>query len=868
MRRTYSTSQKGRSHTLKDGRTKRARNDETQHAKRRTMSRRTFVVGAAMAASLLLWRPRLAFADEPWWDGSLIFRGYGKYYDTKFWTGIGVLESGNGGSQSGTLYTDRWVSAKTPWVEWDISSNQYIRTASKITMQCDFTTELYYHLTGVLEIACGSYNERNASYNLWHTDSGDDTRFSLYHAIDDYPEGGELEESKVVVIDNEAGSGIHKDGAQIWTDYRQYPQNTYSVWVRRATRAVKHSFQLRSWFWNYYYFNTNWYYDRSNDPPIGYSTKWVELYSDLIYINSNAIWGNRVVTLESVAQSGSCLESAATPAAGAACTVSPIAPDTKQQWIVLESEYADSAGTYRFVPVTSLDGAHQLDQSGGGPTMSPSSAQLWNASGTQLNRAQVFWIHGASPQWVFADCSGMALDCGGTSGLARFHSNGYPASEWDNEDHMWHIRDTRFSTNDGYAFSLVGAVRDGCVPVGELIEVPDPDNTFCPGGSSASVIGLRRNYTWVVTDDDFADDSFPEVVGSACLSDIGWLDEQPAVDLVGTMQRDAKLTGLSLRIEGSSLSGGVSVLVSSGGAWRDGTMAGSEIGAVSLSLTGAIADRYEALYRACSPRAGWGSWVSEGESASGPVAAVSGIQVRLEPKGTVQQSEAGSLMVDESWNGKFLTCVVRAKTAYREIPYRGAALSQAVQIGNPVVRVQYKADDDPSPCFEEYVDVGASYHTSPLAAEAGKKKGCSDFDGWYTDTSCEATFEEGAIVQERTLVLYGRSIAKVAYALTVRTEQLLEERQCFEDEAMTNPVTDNQLVPMSEKIRYGTRLRFKRRASIWYDDRGRAREAANVAGAYTDADESSVPVEALKVTGDATLYLAWHPPRYEGIAVS
>ena len=122
----------------------------TQAAQSKCMTRRAFIVGTAAMAGLMLWRPQVAFADEPWWDGSFIFRGYGKWYENQFWSAIGVVKSGNGGAQSGALYTDRWVSAKTPWVEWDISSNQYLRTASKTTMQCDFTTELYYHLTGVL----------------------------------------------------------------------------------------------------------------------------------------------------------------------------------------------------------------------------------------------------------------------------------------------------------------------------------------------------------------------------------------------------------------------------------------------------------------------------------------------------------------------------------------------------------------------------------------------------------------------------------------------------------------------------------------------------------------------------------------------
>lgn len=837
--------------------------------KRRPISRRTFFVGAALAASMLLWKPRVAFADEPWWDNSLIFRGYGKKYGNQFWDTIGSVEAGDGGAQSGTMYTDRWVSAKTPWVEWDLSSNQFVRTASKITVRCDFTTELYYHITGRLEIACGSYNGRNASYNLWHTDSGDDTRFSLYHAIDDRPIGGSLEESKVVVIDNEAGSGIHKDGAHVWTDYRWYPQSNYSVWVRRLPQAAKHSFQLRSWFWNYYYFGTNWYYDRSNDPPIGYGTKWVEQYADAIYITCNASWGNRVVVLESCAQPGKCLESAVSPSAGARCTVVPRVRATKQHWIVQENEPDDIAGTYRFIPVPSLDGAHQLDQSGGGPTMEPSPAQLWYAQTAQLNRAQAFWVHGsAQAAWLFADCSGMALDCGGDAGSARFHSNGYPAGEWGNADHIWTIQDARFSTADDQPFSLQGDIQNDCVAAGETISAPDSDGVFVPGCSGRNAVGLRCDYTWVVSDDAFPEKGFPEIMGIAKLHHTGWLDEQPAVNLVGSMQKDDGIVALSLRIEEGSLPGSVQVQLCASGTWRDGAKEGAAADALRITLQGEAATWYTLHYRVCCAHAVWGAWVEDSQMASGPPGAISGVQVRFEPKGIVQQGSETSLFIDDAWRGKFLTCIVRAATEHASVLYRGAALSRTLQIGNPVVAIRFVVDGETTPCFEDQVEEGMAYYAPTAATSAGKKPGCSGFDGWYTDSACSVPFAEGSQMQGKSVTLYGRNVATVRYGLTARTQQLLDSRDCFADEGLSATANRTTLLPESEDVFYGVRLQFKRRPSLWYEDKGRVREAPNVAGAFSDEHEKKPTFETLKVTGDATVYLAWHPQEYEGIAVS
>ena len=58
-----------------------------------------------------------------------------------FWNEVGSVQAGAGAEQAGNMYAGLQVSAKTPWVEWDISSRQFIRVATKITMACDFTTD-------------------------------------------------------------------------------------------------------------------------------------------------------------------------------------------------------------------------------------------------------------------------------------------------------------------------------------------------------------------------------------------------------------------------------------------------------------------------------------------------------------------------------------------------------------------------------------------------------------------------------------------------------------------------------------------------------------------------------------------------------
>ena len=81
----------------------------------RVFTRRGFVFGlGAVAVGLIMYNPRMAFADEPWWDGSLIFRGYGARYASKFWSEVGSVQAGAGAEQAGNMYTGLQVSAKTP----------------------------------------------------------------------------------------------------------------------------------------------------------------------------------------------------------------------------------------------------------------------------------------------------------------------------------------------------------------------------------------------------------------------------------------------------------------------------------------------------------------------------------------------------------------------------------------------------------------------------------------------------------------------------------------------------------------------------------------------------------------------------------
>ncbi len=829
------------------------------------MTRRMFVVGAACLAGLLLWNPRRAFAMDPKWDGRYVFRGRGVHYPNQFWSEIGAIE-GHGTTAGEVMYTDKSIEAYTPWVEWDISSNQFIRVATRIEMQCDFTTELYYHLTGVLQIACGSYNGVNENYNLWHTWSGDDTRFSLYHRVDGKPADGECLESKVVVIDNERGEGIHKAEWHIWTDYREYPGSRYDVWVRRQSAAAMHAYQLRSWFWNYYYFGKSWYGQNcKDDPPIGFSTQWAEMQSDRIYIDSSPQWCRRVVRISPQQRPDGYLDvGSANQASGAAVVLWNDSGTINQNWIIEPTSCAEAKGTVKLIPAHTGHGNLVLDHKGGGPTRNAAQAHLWEGLS---NRAQSFWLHeSGGTWWLFADCSGMPLECpdgsyaDGTG--VRFNSNGYPGGEWDIAHRKWRIEDARFGTRDGSQLALSGSIKGGRGILGGTVSIPDLQATCSPreySGDAGATRGMVRSCEWVVTDVDAPwVREAPEVLGVATFTDGTVLAEQPGAGVIGAIGIGKELSDVSLRVVGTSLSGYVKL-----GRWGSGAQK-----RMQLSLTGELQARYRIAYSVYNEQMGWSGTAYDGQWAGWLNRTSSALRVELRHRNVVASGDdMRSFTLDKSYDEKFVTCIVRARTRYADVPYRGYAATNTLAVGTPKAKISYYVDGSTTPCFEDKAPKGDPYHVAEQAGEAARNSACSSFRGWYTDSACTRPFTSGTVVGE-DISLYGRNVATVRFAYTAPTIELFADRQRFLDEGLNARATDEDLLGPNQTIDYGKRLNIGARPSMWYEDFGAARKAENVHGAFASADEDGSAVASVTITGDATLYLAWRAPEFDGIEVS
>lgn len=866
----------------------------------RPFSRRALVAGAGAAAiGLVLWRALPAFGDTGWWDGSTIFRGNGAWYANRWFGDIGAVE----GNQGGTIYTDRTVAARTPWVEWDISANQFIRTATKLTCACDFTTELYYHVNGRLEIACGSYNGNDAGYPLWHYDSDDDVLFALYAARD----GGEGSEHsrRIANLSNDwrsasAGGdevqGVYRDGSQAWTDYREWAGgNAYDVWIRREAAPYLLRLQLRSWFWDYYYYGTSWYLGRgqggdrdAGNAPIGYATQWMQQTVDGIYIGSNLAWSHRILEVLPRADQSKALDVAEGAVGdGASLCIWGRGCTTNQNWAAAACEDAERRGCLSFQPVHTGSGAYLLDHAGSGPTKGPAAAHLWTANG---NRAQALWVHdGGAAQWLFSDCSGLALDLvnGSTADGTgvQFHSSGYAADEWSNTSHQWVLEDAVFRLNAeaGYDELPLQGLEGGEARPGRELALPDL-GTYCRPANYGSTAGMAWDYCWVALDagdgGEWLSDPV-EVMGAAYVIGVGWLTrEQPALNLVGTVGQDRDLGGVRLRVEGSSLPGGISYgLRWMGAGWIDASD-GAACGYASddrrydlfrASLEGELAEKYDVAYRAYSWGVGWGEWARDGEAAGTEGKAIQGMAVRIEPRGPLAAYWQGTpaYTPGEDLGGKKVACVVRARQSGGfGLSYRGIVATAPVLVRHPFVEVRCYADGEEDPCWTGQAQPRRAYAVPDEARRAAQKPACSGFDGWYVDRSCTVPFEDGTVLGDDALDLYGRSVARVSYACTEGSRALFANRACCFDEAMTQPFDVSAALPSGHEVFYGDRVVFSQGRSAWYEGHGKVREAVCARGAYATAEGAGTPALAARITGDTVAYLAWRLPEYDGISVS
>lgn len=185
-----------------------------------------------------------------------------------------------------------------------------------------------------------------------------------------------------------------------------------------------------------------------------------------------------------------------------------------------------------------------------------------------------------------------------------------------------------------------------------------------------------------------------------------------------------------------------------------------------------------------------------------------------------------------------------------------------------LVRVSYYVDGSSEPVHVEMADVGAGYTPSEQATTKAGKADCAGFEGWYADAACSTPFADKTPVPSSGLALYGRNRVTLSYEFADQSKVLFAEHECYADETLSTLLPEGAVLPLMQTGYYGDRVSVARGASIWFEERARAREAVCDLGAYATAAAEGAPSPTLKLTCNTLAYLRWRVPLYDGIALS
>lgn len=878
---------------------------------------------AAIASSTLInlsdVASQIAYAsvgEDPWWDDNTIYIWGPVWYEYIDAGQIGSIYGESGGWQSGVLYKDRVVGAKTPWVEWDLNGGpgspsylfvQNLRSAMDFRIRDRFTTELYHHVQGEVNMAAGSYDWRPGGYtggHRWQVDTGDDAILRIRQAINDQPYGGSEIWNRILNLDNNPDYGNVKiDGGHYWTPYISWNGRghnasvvDYTEWKRRESSRIKYSYQVYVGHWNYYHYD---HYNSSlsglgsvDAPAIRYHTPWLEQYSETIKIHNRVNWFGRVVEIIPVADTNKRFDASGGGIGQSTKTnIWDNLYTTNQNWCILANTYRRGLVTLKPVHVGRANVC--LDHYGGGPTETPTPALLWTENNSA---AQAIWLHQQDGKtWFFSDCSGMALDRvgGGLSNgtQCQWHSNGYCDSEWGNVSHQWLIRDAIFTERSGRALSLQGdfeANDIGLEVSPDAVAVTVDPTDVCVPYNYPNTAGMAYELYWMATDDKPTYLNNVEVIGQISAEFYGQFEEQPGVSLIGTVGIGTAMTGFRLRLNNAAEEGSICYQIHDGSEWsntlRDGEVYSGTVKQVKVWLEGKISTHWYLALRAHVANVGWKDWVetnhSENDEASAVIAgdgnSLEGLQVQIRPKNflkavrTLSPSTVDSgYITSESIVEKYLTCLVRAIAVGDEIRYRGTVRSNSVFVRKPRTIIKYYADNETEPCFVDNMAIRHEPYTPPQEAfDAGFKSGCESFDCWYTDAEYKHKFVPGTIVEGKSMNLYGRNECILAFDTTESSVILDDQFQFFKDRPLTIPLDDPKtLYPSSRSYWYGQVATFNMSSITLYYDAFRIDRTINPqSGVYLTADvEGKSAISSLKLVRNTIVYVHWPWPVFDGV---
>ncbi|MFR6568864.1 MAG: hypothetical protein ACLUQH_06440 [Collinsella sp.] len=602
-------------------------------------SRRGLFAALAVVAGLGAVPARSALANELVFRGDHITPGRGAF-GKSFTSGdyihcITHPDRTTNANNYGLGYACGWVSwvaaDKFTYQGWNSSYLQALRYSLCLLVQCDYSNELYDHITAHPYMACGDIN-RQSPRRLWKNINMDDNHGVLFL------NNAQLSTFSGDMLNLSAGERQSVNNSD-WIDagYDDYAYSKPEFFLRRAANPAVNTFRAEVDINNVMRDNKDGQAPYEKD--LRSVTGNIDIDTEPIYIDNDVTLYGGIFSLAPLVMPDARVDlvQGVYDASG-----NPITNYDNERALIFWEDYdginqlfmfkpylEDGVGTFTFA-LANLAGpklVHTLNN-----RWHADVNQAWKSGNMEAGTAVIYDIRQSSGRenswWVChepaetsetnhkcyfitSDADGQRLDTAGATGnrgAVRVCSYAKPGEWGSQKNAQWKLIEGRCG---GYVKNSkkTAKIGDSVTCIGFM---PDSDetptltpSTWLHNVTNRKALPPQPMYRWYVTREvvDVPDDSDAVIMAHCSVSTWGKQTEAPAHRHIGYPHGGQSVYGLALHVVGSQFAGSICYAARACGSstWetgRDGAeVCGSPIAEVKIWLTGELAENYDLCYR-------------------------------------------------------------------------------------------------------------------------------------------------------------------------------------------------------------------------------------------------------------------------------
>lgn len=602
-------------------------------------SRRGLFAALAVVAGLGAVPARSALANELVFRGDHITPGRGAF-GKSFTSGdyihcITHPDRTTNANNYGLGYACGWVSwvaaDKFTYQGWNSSYLQALRYSLCLLVQCDYSNELYDHITAHPYMACGDINRQNPR-RLWKNINMDDNHGVLFL------NNAQLSTFSGDMLNLSAGERQSVNNSD-WIDagYDDYAYSKPEFFLRRAANPAVNTFRAEVDINNVMRDNKDGQAPYEKD--LRSVTGNIDIDTEPIYIDNDVTLYGGIFSLAPLVMPDARVDlvQGVYDASG-----NPITNYDNERALIFWEDYdginqlfmfkpylEDGVGTFTFA-LANLAGpklVHTLNN-----RWHADVNQAWKSGNMEAGTAVIYDIRQSSGRenswWVChepaetsetnhkcyfitSDADGQRLDTAGATGnrgAVRVCSYAKPGEWGSQKNAQWKLIEGRCG---GYVKNSkkTAKIGDSVTCIGFM---PDSDetptltpSTWLHNVTNRKALPPQPMYRWYVTREvvDVPDDSDAVIMAHCSVSTWGKQTEAPAHRHIGYPHGGQSVYGLALHVVGSQFAGSICYAARACGSstWetgRDGAeVCGSPIAEVKIWLTGELAENYDLCYR-------------------------------------------------------------------------------------------------------------------------------------------------------------------------------------------------------------------------------------------------------------------------------